>query len=158
MRKDPYNLSELLSPSIEALGYQLWGIEFHPNSKNAILRIYIDKEDGIGIEDCEIVSNQVAGLLDVHDPITMAYTLEVSSPGLDRYFFTSEQFAAYKDQLIAFQLRSAIDNRRRFQGKIMDVTESDLSVIIKLENDQFSDEPISIPLSNIDRAQLVIDF
>ncbi|PWD83388.1 ribosome maturation factor RimP [Ignatzschineria cameli] len=158
MRKDPYNLSELLSPSIEALGYQLWGIEFHPNSKNAILRIYIDKEDGIGIEDCEIVSNQVAGLLDVHDPITMAYTLEVSSPGLDRYFFTPEQFAAYQNQLIAFQLRSAIDNRRRFQGKVVAVTESDLSVVIKLENDQFSDEPISVPLSNIDRAQLVIDF
>lgn len=158
MRKDPYNLSELLSPSIEALGYQLWGIEFHPNSKNAILRIYIDKEDGIGIEDCEIVSNQVAGLLDVHDPITMAYTLEVSSPGLDRYFFTPEQFATYQNQLIAFQLRSAIDNRRRFQGKVVAVTESDLSVVIKLENDQFSDEPISVPLSNIDRAQLVIDF
>lgn len=158
MRKDPYNLTELLSSSIEALGYQLWGIEFHPNSKNAILRIFIDKENGIGIEDCEIVSHQVAGLLDVHDPITMAYTLEVSSPGLDRFFFYPEQFAQYKDQLISFQLRSAINNRRRFQGKVIDVTDTDLSIIMKLENNQFSETPVLVPLSNIDRAQLEIDF
>ena len=158
MRKDPYNLTELLSPSIEALGYQLWGIEFHPNTKNAILRIFIDKENGIGIEDCEIVSNQVAGLLDVHDPITMAYTLEVSSPGLDRHFFYPEQFAAYKDQLISFQLRSAINNRRRFQGKVVDVIDNDLSIIMKLENNQFAEEAIIVPISNIDRAQLEIDF
>lgn len=158
MRKDPYNLTELLSSSIEALGYQLWGIEFHPNSKNAILRIFIDKENGIGIEDCEIVSHQVTGLLDVHDPITMAYTLEVSSPGLDRFFFYPEQFAQYKDQLISFQLRSAINNRRRFQGKVIDVTDTDLSIIMKLENNQFSETPVLVPLSNIDRAQLEIDF
>ena len=158
MRKDPYNLTELLSPSVEAMGYTLWGIEFHPNTKNAILRIFIDKEDGIGIEDCEIVSHQVAGLLDVHDPITMAYTLEVSSPGLDRYFFYPEQFAQYKEQLISFQLRSAINNRRRFQGKVVDVIDNDLSIIMKLENNQFAEEVIIVPISNIDRAQLEIDF
>ncbi len=158
MRKDPYNLTELLAPSVEALGYRLWGIEFHPNTKNAILRVYIDKADGIGIEDCEIVSHQITGLLDVHDPITMAYTLEVSSPGLDRYFFNAAQFAEYPDQLIAFQLRSAINNRRKFQGKVLAVTDTDLSVSMRLENNQFSEEPVMIPLSNIDRAQLVIDF
>ncbi len=158
MRKDPYGLSEILGPSIEGMGYELWGIEFHPNTKNAILRIYIDKEDGIGIDDCELVSNQITGLLDVHDPIKMAYTLEVSSPGLDRLFFYPEQFRRYQDQLIAFQLRSAIDNRRRFQGKVLEVTDEILTVSVQIENGEFSEEPMSIPTSNIDRARLVIDL
>lgn len=158
MRKDPYGLSEILSPSIEAMGYELWGIEFHPNSKNAILRIYIDKEDGIGIEDCEIVSNQITGLLDVHDPIKIAYTLEVSSPGLDRLFFYPEQFSRYPAQLIAFQLRSAINNRRRFQGKVLEISDDTIKVSVQIENGEFSDEPINVPTSNIDRARLVIDL
>ncbi len=153
MQKDPYGLTEILKPTIEAMGFILWGIEYHHNSKNAILRLYIDHPDGIAIDDCELVSNQVAGLLDVHDPIKVAYTLEVSSPGLDRLFFYPEQFLDYQNQAIAFDLRSSINNRRRFQAKVIALEEGNLTVTTIDDEEQ-----LIIPISNINRARLVIDF
>lgn len=158
MKKDPYGLSEILRPSIESMGFELWGIEFHPNTKNAILRIYIDKEGGITIDDCELVSRQITGLLDVHDPINMPYTLEVSSPGLDRIFFDVEQFKAYPDHLVAFQLKSVINNRRKFNAVVEDVNEEEIVVTIVDDKNEATDEVLTIPVSNIDRARLVVVF
>ncbi|MDG9729151.1 ribosome maturation factor RimP [Ignatzschineria sp. RMDPL8A] len=158
MKKDPYGLSEILRPSIESMGFELWGIEFHPNTKNAILRIYIDKEGGITIDDCELVSRQITGLLDVHDPINMPYTLEVSSPGLDRIFFDVEQFKAYPDHLVAFQLKSVINNRRKFNAVVEGVNEEEIVVTIVDDKNEATDEVLTIPVSNIDRARLVVVF
>ena len=158
MKKDPYGLSEILRPSIESMGFELWGIEFHPNTKNAILRIYIDKEGGISIDDCELVSRQITGLLDVHDPINMPYTLEVSSPGLDRIFFDVEQFKAYPDHLVAFQLKSVINNRRKFNAVVEGVNEEEIVVTIVDDKNEATDKVLTIPVSNIDRARLVVVF
>lgn len=158
MKKDPYGLSEILRPSIESMGFELWGIEFHPNTKNAILRIYIDKEGGITIDDCELVSRQITGLLDVHDPINMPYTLEVSSPGLDRIFFDVEQFKAYPDHLVAFQLKSVINNRRKFNAVVEGVNEEEIVVTIVDDKNEATDKVLTIPVSNIDRARLVVVF
>lgn len=158
MKKDPYGLSEILRPSIESMGFELWGIEFHPNTKNAILRIYIDKEGGITIDDCELVSRQITGLLDVHDPINMPYTLEVSSPGLDRIFFDVEQFKAYPDHLVAFQLKSVINNRRKFNAVVEGVNEEEIVVTIVDDKNEATDEVLTIPVSSIDRARLVVVF
>ncbi len=153
MQKDPYDLTDLLGPTIEAMGYILWGIEYHHNSKNAILRIYIDHKEGISIDDCELVSHQVAGLLDVHDPITVPYTLEISSPGLDRYFFYPAQFADYLNQPISFQLRSAINNRRKFKAIVTEADNEHLT--LKIEGEE---ESVTLPISNINRARLIIDL
>jgi ribosome maturation factor RimP len=81
-------LQALLAPVVEGLGYQCWGIEYVSQGKHSVLRIYIDKEGGILVDDCEAVSRQASGVLDVEDPISSEYTLEVSSPGMDRPLFT----------------------------------------------------------------------
>ncbi|MEQ9209858.1 MAG: ribosome maturation factor RimP, partial [Pseudomonadales bacterium] len=93
-------ISELLEPTIAALDCQLWGIEYIPQARHATLRIYIEKKDGVAIEDCERVSRQVSAILDVEDPVGTAYTLEVSSPGMDRQLFRLEQFQDYVGSLV----------------------------------------------------------
>ena len=88
-------LQALLAPVVEALGYQCWGIEFISQGRHSLLRVYIDHANGILIDDCEKVSRQLSGVLDVEDPISVDYTLEVSSPGMDRPLFTIEQYVAH---------------------------------------------------------------
>lgn len=158
MKKPPYNLTEILGPSIEAMGLELWGIEFHPNSKNAILRIFIDKENGVSIDDCEFVSRQVSALLDVHDPIRTAYTLEVSSPGLDRLFFTVEQFKRYPNHLISFQLKEPIQNRRKFKGYIEAIEDDVITVTIANSQNEATDEALTFSAHVINQARLVTLF
>ncbi|MGL4516530.1 MAG: ribosome maturation factor RimP, partial [Shewanella sp.] len=87
-------LVEMLKVPVEALGFQLWGIEYVQAGKHSTLRVFIDGENGINIEDCANASRQVSAVLDVEDPISTEYTLEVSSPGVDRPLFTAEQYAA----------------------------------------------------------------
>ncbi|MFC1696447.1 ribosome maturation factor RimP, partial [Pseudomonadota bacterium] len=88
-------LTHLLQPLVEDLGYEFVGLEHGSNTKNPVLAVYIDSEDGIAVEDCEKVSREVAALLDVEDPIPGHYNLEISSPGLDRPLFTLEQFGRF---------------------------------------------------------------
>ena len=94
-------LKALLQPVVEALDCELWGLELQSGGKRKLLRIYIDREDGIGVEDCERVSRQSGSVLDVEDPITGEYTLEVSSPGMDRLLFKLEQYPAYVGEMMA---------------------------------------------------------
>ena len=127
-------LTALLEPAISGLGYELVGIEYLPTGKNSVLRIYIDSEQGILVDDCEIVSRQVSAVLDVEDPIRGAYTLEVSSPGLDRPLFTPEQYAAHVGQTVRVQLGRALDGRRKFKGELLEVTEQGLVLTDGSEN------------------------
>lgn len=163
MQKDPYHLVDLLKPSVNELGFELWGIEFHANTKNAVLRIYIDHENGIDIENCVEVSHQVAGLLDVHDPIKTHYTLEVSSPGLDRLFFYPEQFKKYLGERVKFQLNTLIDARRRLEGKIIEVTSEGVLIELPSKKNNKSEQPLEaqkvlVLFDWIDRANLVSTF
>ena len=132
-------LHDLIAPAVEACDVELWGIEFLPQGKRSLVRIFIDKpvdenaepvlnEDGeleqgrgIGVQDCVRVTQQVGAILDVHDPISGEYSLEVSSPGWDRPFFQLEQMSAYIGQQVALRLISAVDNRRKFQAKLVSV-------------------------------------
>ncbi len=114
-------LEELLKPAVEAAGFEFWGMEYHSQGRHSVLRIFIDSEDGIDVEDCAKVSHQVSGVLDVEDPISGEFNLEVSSPGLDRPLFTSEQFAQYIGQQVNVRLRVSVDNRRKFKGVIENV-------------------------------------
>ena len=144
-------LQALLAPVIEALGYHWWGIEFLSQGRHSLLRVYIDKADGILIDDCEIVSRQLSGVLDVEDPITSEYTLEVSSPGMDRPLFTLEQFATHAGEQVKIKLRSPFDGRRNFQGLLRGVEEQDVVV-------QVDDHEYLLPIDLIDKANIIPRF
>jgi len=144
-------LQALLAPVIEALGYECWGLEFLSQGRHSLLRIYIDHANGILVEDCEQVSRQISGVLDVEDPISNEYTLEVSSPGMDRPLFTLEQFAKHAGELVKIKLRSPYEGRRNFQGPLRGVEEQDVVVLV-------DDHEYLLPIDLIDKANIVPRF
>ena len=106
-------ITELIEPTVLAMELQLWGIDLSQRGKYSILRIYIEREEGVTIADCEKVSRQVSAILDMEDPIGGEYTLEVSSPGLDRPLFTSEQFGRFIGSDVKVRLHHPVDGRRK---------------------------------------------
>ncbi len=143
-------LAKLISASVEALGYELYGIEFL-RGRTSTLRIYIDSEKGITVDDCADVSHQVSGVLDVEDPISVAYNLEVSSPGLDRPLFDAKHYERFQGQEISLVLRTAIQNRRKWQGVIKSVEGEMITVSAEGNEEVFA-------LGNIQKANLVPHF
>ena len=131
-RRDPTMLREtlvaLLQPVVEGLDYVLWELEFAPGRGNALLRLYIDSADGITVDDCERVSRAVSEVLDAEDPVPGHYTLEVSSPGLDRPLRTPAHFAAYVGEAVFVELAQAIDGQRRFKGRLAAAGEDSIEV------------------------------
>lgn len=124
-------LTELLTPAVTALGYELVGVEYHPNSVNALLRIYIDKADGIELDDCVAVNEQVSGVLDVEDPISGKYTLEVSSPGLDRPLFNLADFEKFIGSQAKIRVSRPIERQRNFKGTIIAVNDELITIAEK---------------------------
>jgi len=111
-------LTAMLRPVVEDLGCVLWEIEYSPGRGNGIVRLYIDAAAGITVDDCERVSRAVSELLDAEDPVPWQYTLEVSSPGLDRPLRTPEHFAPYVGRNVFVELAQPLDGRRRFAGRL----------------------------------------
>ena len=111
-------LAALLTPLVEGLGYEIWELEYSPARGNGCLRLYIDTEAGITLDDCERVSRAVSELLDASDPIPGQYTLEVSSPGLERPLRTAEQFGRFVGETVSVETVQAIEGRRRFKGAL----------------------------------------
>ena len=144
-------LTKLLQPLIEDLGYEFVGIEQSSNPKNPVVVIYIDRPEGIAIEDCETVSREVAALLDVEDPISGHYTLEVSSPGLDRPLFTAGQYAAFAGERVKMTVYAPVDGRRKFKGPILAVAGETVTI------DQDGSEVV-LELGNVVKARLVPDY
>jgi ribosome maturation factor RimP len=145
-------LEEILRPVVEGLGYELWGIEFRSRGTNSMLRIFIDDaENGISIEDCEKVSRQVSGVMDVEDPIQTEYTLEVSSPGMDRPLFRLEHYREFVGYTVKLRLRMAFEGRRKFQGLIKGVEDDD--VIIQVDDHEYL-----LPFDSIEKASIVPTF
>jgi ribosome maturation factor RimP len=144
-------LTALLKPSAEALGYEFIGIEYVGQGIQSVLRLYIDHENGIGVEDCSKVSHQASGILEVEDPITNQYTLEVSSPGLDRPLFTLPHFKKVVGQEINIRCHLGVDGRRKFKGQLNEVDENIL--IITVDN-----QPYEVDFQDIDKANLVAVF
>jgi ribosome maturation factor RimP len=135
-------------PVIEAMGYELVGVEFHPSGANALLRIYIDKASGVGVADCQRVSVQVSGLLDVEDPIPGHYTLEVSSPGLDRPLFDADHFARFAGHRARIHLVEPLGGRRKLTGLLKGMGDDD--VIVEVDG-----EDLRVPLERIGKARLI---
>ncbi len=147
-------IEELLAPAVSALGLELLGIEFSAGSHHALLRIYIDapqREGGVNIEDCEQVSREVSALLDVNDPIEAHYTLEVSSPGLDRPLFKPAHYARFIGEPVKITLDLPQDGRRRFQGRVLGVEGETVTV----EQDG---APVQLAWTNIQKAKLALVF
>ena len=144
-------IDSLIRPTVEALGVDLWGLEVMSQGKNTTLRVFIEREDGVDIEDCERVSRQLSALLDVEDPISGAYALEVSSPGMDRRLFVEEHYKAYIGAEVQVRLRMAFDGQRNFTGQLVDVANDEISV--RCNEDEFV-----FPLESVEKARLVPKF
>jgi ribosome maturation factor RimP len=142
-------LAKLIEPTIVGLGYELSDLEVKLNERDGIVRIYIDKlPDGVGMEDCEAVSRQVSALLDVEDPIPGNYTLEVSSPGLDRRLTKLEHFERFLDEVVRIKLRFPLDGRRNFRGTLKTAKGENIEV-------EVDGKMYELPLVTIESARLV---
>ena len=144
-------LTELLDAPVVALGFELWGIEFIRAGKHSTLRVYIDHANGISVDDCAEVSHQVSALLDVEDPITTEYYLEVSSPGMDRPLLKPAHFARYIGDVAAVTLRIAVNNRRKYKGIIKQV-EGEMITLTVDGRDEI------LAFANIQQANLIPNF
>ncbi len=185
-------LFDLIQPAVAVCGVELWGLEFLPQGKRSLLRIYIDRPEttvpalpagfvvpalnpeqaitedaaldsgddetldddaaetghGIGVQDCVNVTHQVNGVLDVHDPISGEYILEVSSPGWDRPFFSLDQMTAYVGQTVHMRLIAPVANRRKITGLLLAIENEVLTI-------QFEGTTVTVDADNIDKANLV---
>jgi ribosome maturation factor RimP len=144
-------LAEMLKVPVEALGFQLWGIEYVQAGKHSTLRVFIDGENGINIEDCANASRQVSAVLDVEDPIPTEYTLEVSSPGVDRPLFTAEQYAAYVGEDAKVQLTMPVAGSRNLKGAITKVEGQMLSLNV-------NGKELVVALDNIRKGNVIAKF
>ena len=142
-------LTQLLQPTIEAMGYSLWGIELISPGRRPTLRLYIDAESGVDVDDCAQVSHQVSGVLDVEDPISGEYTLEVSSPGVDRLLFRPEHYLAYVGEIIDIRLRLPVDGRRRFKGPLLSADNE--MIVVSVDDHEFE-----LPLRSVDLSLIHI--
>ncbi len=144
-------LTEMLQAPVEALGYELVGIEFIRAGEYSTLRIYIDSENGITVDDCAEVSHQVSAVMDVEDPISVAYNLEVSSPGLERPLFTAKHYQDFIDHEVSIVLKMAIANRRKWKGVIKSVEGETITITVDGQDEE-------IVLSNVTKANLIPKF
>lgn len=144
-------LTSVLQPLVQDLGYEFVGLEFSSNPKNPVLVLYVDKAGGIAIDDCELISREVAALLDVEDPIPGHYVLQVSSPGLDRPLFSPQQFARFVGETAQVTLFAPQQGRRKFKGRILGAEGQS----VRIEQDG---QEVELEHGNIAKARLVPDY
>ncbi len=144
-------LSALIHTTVTGLGYDLWGFEYRPYAESALLRIFIDSDAGITVDDCGRVSSQLGAALDVEDLIPVAYVLEVSSPGVDRVLFTPEQYQRYVGEKLKVRTHVPVQSRRNFVGVLQAVGETTITV-------QLEEGGVEIPFDTIDRGRLVFEM
>ena len=147
-------IHEILAPGAKALGYELVAVELG-GGDTSVLCCYIDSENGIDVEDCAKASRQFSAILDVEDPISNKYHLEVSSPGLDRPLVTPEHFKSVKGKRVKIKLSIPIEGRKRFTGEVVNVINVDenYSVVLNVDGEEFE-----LKVAEMDRARLVPDY
>lgn len=141
-------IQQLLEPGARALGFELLAVELFNAGRSSVLRVFIDGPDGVTLDDCSAVSRQLGAILDVEDPLSGHYTLEVSSPGLDRPLTKPEHFRRFVGHKVKVQLTVARDGRRRFSGVLRDA--DDAGVRIEVEG-----ATVAAPYTDIEKARLV---
>ncbi len=150
MPRESVELRKLVEPAITALGYELVGVEYF-QGKTGVLRIYIDSDEGIGVDDCSAVSHQVSGILEVEDPIRGQYSLEVSSPGLDRPLFQARDFVRFAGHQVTLRLLVPVGGKRKFKGVLGGLRDG--QVVVEMD-----EEELVVAVEDIDQARLVPDY
>lgn len=145
------HLWDLFEPVVNGMGYELIEIEYQPNPKYGVLRLFIDKESGIQVEDCSAVSRQISAVIDVEDPVSGKFNLEISSPGMDRPLRRAEDFQQFSGEVVKIKTSMAFEGQRNFKG-ILKGLEEDLVIV------ECDDKEVRLPITAIDKARLVPDF
>jgi len=151
MRRDQTHLWELFEPVVSGMGFDLIEIEHFPNPKHGVLRLYIDKEGGVNVDDCSSVSRQISALIDVEDPIRGQFNLEVSSPGSDRPLRRLKDFQRFTGSLVKLKTVMPLEGQRNFKGRILQADEE----LLVIETDT---EEISLPMNAIEKARIVPEY
>jgi ribosome maturation factor RimP len=141
------DLIALLAPVVQSKSLELWEVEYVPGRNGGLLRLYIDSSEGITVDDCADVSHAVSEVLDAEDPIPGNYTLEVSSPGLDRVLRTPEHFARFIGEAVRVEMKTAINGRKRFSGQLLSATANEIKVAV-------DGVAVSLPLAQLHKARL----
>jgi|TARA_E500000075_G_scaffold110839_1_gene105156 ribosome maturation factor RimP len=146
-------LKQLLQPVVEAMDCELWGLELQMGGKAKLLRIFIDRDEevGVGVDDCERVSRQASAVLDVEDVIPGEYILEVSSPGMDRPLYELDHYARYLGEEISLRLRFPYEGRRNYKGRLKAIEGDEIVVVV-------TDNEFLFPVEGIEKANLVPQF
>lgn len=151
MRRDQTHLWELFEPVVKGMGFDLIEIEHFPNPKHGVLRLYIDKEGGVNVDDCSTVSRQISALIDVEDPVSGQFNLEISSPGVDRPLRRLVDFQRFAGSLVKLKTVMPLEGQRNFKGRLLEASEETLVI-------ETDDEEISLPMSTIDKARIVPEY
>jgi ribosome maturation factor RimP len=146
------DFSKLFEPVVESMGYELVGVEFLGAGGHGTLRVYIDRDSGVSLDDCAAISHQISGILDVEEPIKQAYDLEISSPGIDRPLFKLADFERFAGRMAKIKLAVGLLGRKNFKGELQGVADSKL-VTIEVDGEIFD-----LPYADIAKANLVGDF
>ena len=144
-------VSEIVEPIVASQGMELVAVEYKREARGWVLRIYIDKEGGVSLDDCVLVSNEVGTVLDVEDLFQSPYSLEVSSPGLNRILKKEKDFKRFKERPVRIRTHNAIGKRRNFKGRLLGCTKG----LIQIE---VGGQVLHIPLSNVAKANLEFEF
>ncbi len=151
MNRTEKQIEELLRTIVEGLGCEIWGVEYLSQGSHSKLRLYIDSADGVSIDDCEKVSRQVSDVLDVENLFTKGYTLEVSSPGMDRILFNAQQYESNVGAMVDVRLNFPFEGKKRVVGLLAGVENAE--AIIQVDGEEYG-----LPLDNVQRARIVPQF
>ena len=151
MNRKENEIEELLTPAVQSLDCEIWGVEFLSQGRHSKLRLYIERTGGVSVDDCARVSRLVSDVLDVEELLTGGYTLEVSSPGMDRILFKPSQFAASVGETIEVRLNFPFEGRKRIEGVLTGLDDDE--AIVQVEKDEYL-----LPLENVQRARIVPQF
>ena len=144
-------LNELIGPVVEGLGYEFVGVEYQARRRQSLLRVYIDSDEGITLDDCARASDQLSALLDVEDPIRGPYSLEVSSPGVDRPLFLERHFERFRGARVRVKMDLPVGGRRNFKGTLDGCRDG--AVIVLQDGEEHA-----LPLADIGSARLIPDL
>jgi ribosome maturation factor RimP len=153
MRKINPELQERLGKLISSMGYEYVGCEQVPQGRRFVFRIYVDRPNGVTVDDCTLVSRQVSAMMDVMDIFNGGYTLEVSSPGLDRPLFVIEHFQKYLGKRVKVRVVVPVNQRRQFKGVLREVVGDD--IYLKMDE---TDEEVKLSFDNIEKAHLISEL
>ncbi len=148
---EPDHIKALIAPALEAMGYRLVRVAF-TGGRRATLQVMAERRDeaAMTVEDCAEISRNVSALLDVADPIATSYTLEVSSPGIDRPLVSREDFARFAGHEAKIELGVPIGGQKRFRGRLLGLAADDVRIAV-------DDREVALPFADIVRAKLVLN-